>query len=291
MKLGFKGMHPLSEFFFYLFAFAFGLISSHPLCLITGLLCAFFYDFKLRGRKTVDFFIRIIIPLIILSGLINGLVSHFGETVLFNLPWNKPFTLESVIYGIVFSLKASSTLLWLNSFNEVVSSDKIVYLFGKFSPKIALIISMSLRFIPLITEQSSNINTALKGIGASEATLKFTGKIKSAAKRLSVLVSWSLERGIDTSSSMKARGYGLKGRTVYNPYGFSFKDILLIFMLLTGCAAFFLSGKTLTATYNPETLIPFPDIKGFISWTVFTVILLFPLILDFSEEKKWSISV
>lgn len=290
MTLGFRGIHPVTELIFYILTFAFCLISSHPVCLISGVVCALCYDIKLRGNKAVSFFCKVIIPLTVLSGIFNGFVSHYGVTPLFTLPDGNSFTLEAVIYGLIFALRASATLIWLNTFNEIITNDKIIFLFGRISPRTALIISMALRFIPLISSQSEEINSAQKGIGSASASDSFINKIKSASKRLSILVSRTMERGIDTADSMKARGYGLKHRTAYNAYIFSFKDLILILFSVLFTVLFILSDKSLLSTYNPVIKIPFPDAFSVISILIFCLFMLFPLILDISEEKKWSIS-
>ena len=48
---------------------------------------------------------------------------------------------------------------------------------------------------------------------------------------LSILLTNSLESSIETSDSMKARGYGLKGRSSYSIYTFNIYDF--IFMILS----------------------------------------------------------
>lgn len=290
MNIGFKSFHPVTILIFYIFVFAASLTATHPIVLFSVFVCGEIYDIKLRGKKALSFLLKLVLPLGLLSAAINGLFSHFGVTVLFTLPDGNVFTLESVIYGIVFALRASSMLIWIISFNETLTGDKIIFLFGRFSPKIALVISMALRFVPLIMRQSEEINTAEKGIGSGISSGSFIRRIKSASKRLSVLISWSLERGIDTQHSMNARGYGLKGRTSYNAYTFSAKDASAVLLTVTGGVLLMISADTLKALYNPEIIIPFPTITDTLICVFLTILLLLPLIIDIREERKWSIS-
>ncbi len=290
MNIGFRSLHPVTSLLFYIFIFAVSLTASHPAVLILIFVCGTLYNIKLKGKKSLSFLVKLVLPLGIISAVINGLFSHFGETVLFTLPGGNAFTLESVIYGIVFAVRAASMLVWLISFNEILTGDKIIFLFGRFSPKIALIISMALRFIPLIMRQAEEINSAEKGIGGGAASGNFIKRIKSASKRLSVLISWSLERGIDTQHSMNARGYGLKGRTSYNAYSFSYKDIVTLLLTLSGAVFMILSADTLKALYNPEIVVPFPVFSDILILVFIAVLLLLPLIIDIREEQKWSIS-
>lgn len=288
MSTGFRGFHPLTGFTFYILIFVFSLTATHPLCLAAVLLCGLFYDIKLHGRKALTFLIKVVLPFMLLACAFNSIVNPRGETILFTFPWDKPFTLESTVFGLLFSLRAASTLIWLNSFNEIISNEKIIFLFGKLSPRTALIISMALRFIPLIVSQAEEINSAQKGIGSAEASPRFREKLKSGIKRLSILVTWTLERGIDTSDSMTARGFGLRERTHYSRYIFSLRDAFLMLFSVVFIVLFVLTGSSLSCEYFPLISIPVPDIFSVFSLIFFVIFMIFPLIYDTAEEKKWS---
>ena len=288
MSTGFRGFHPLTGFTFYILIFIFSLTATHPLCLAAVLLCGLFYDIKLHGKKALSFLIKIVLPFMLLACIFNGIVNPRGETLLFTFPWDKPFTLESAVFGLIFSLRAASTLIWLNSFNEIISNEKILFLFGKLSPRTALIISMALRFIPLIVSQAEEINSTQRGIGSADAALRFKDKLKSGIKRLSILVTWTLERGIDTSDSMTARGYGLRKRTHYNRYIFSFRDAFLMIFSIACIVLYIFSASSLACEYFPLISIPSPDIFSLFSIILFVVFMLFPIIYDTAEDKKWS---
>ena len=149
---------------------------------------------------------------------------------------------------------------------------------------------MVLRFIPLIRTQSAEIVKAEKGIGNSIEAVGFTGKIKGASRRLSILVSWTLEKGIDTSDSMRARGYGLNGRTSYNSYVFSLRDATVTFVSVMAVIIAFLSKKSISASYNPIIDVPVPDMFSITAIIFFASVLMMPVVLDLREERRWSIS-
>ena len=289
MGTGFKGMHPASTFVFFVFTFVFSMLTSHPLLLGISFFCGFIYDVKLRGKRVVSYFFTALLPLSVLIALFNFLFSHYGVTVLFEIR-GIDFTLESLIYGLIFSVKTTATLLWLDCFNEIVTGDKIIYLFGRVSPKLALVISMVLRFIPLIRAQSEDIANAERGIGIATESGKLRGRLRSTARRLSVLVSWTLERGIDTSDSMSARGYGLRGRTSYNSYVFSVRDAAVLILSVFATIAGMFVNSSLTALYNPKTEIGLPDAFSLVLMLFLAFIMLLPIITDLREERKWSIS-
>lgn len=289
MKIGFRTLHPVTNLIFFLFAFVFCLTNTNPFALSVSFVCGAVYGMKLQKKRIISYILKFILPMILLITAFNGIFSHYGETVLFAVG-NSNFTAEALVYGFVSAVKLASMLLWLESFNENVSNDKITFLFGRFSPRIALIISMVLRFIPLIREQSYEIAKAEKGIGNAPESVGFTGKMRSASRRLSVLVSWTLEKGIDTSDSMRSRGYGLKGRTMYNSYRFTLTDALLTLVSLSAAVLTFVTYKRLYSSYNPVIDIPVTDVFSVVVIVFFAAVLLMPFIVDLREEKKWSTS-
>lgn len=290
MQLGFKSVHPISAFAFFVFAFVLSMTASHPLLLFISFAAGLAYDIKLSGKKAVSFLLKIILPMIFLITVFNGIFSHYGVTVLFKMRGGNNFTLEALVFGFVFSIRTASALLWLDSFNEIITSDKFIFLFGRLSPKTALVISMVLRFIPLIRNQAEEIKNAEKGIGNIPNEKDFIGKIRHGARRLSILISWTLEKGIDSADSMKARGYGLSGRTSYNSYIFSVKDALFLAFSLIASGMFSFVGAKYKANYNPVIDIPMPDVLSLIFIAFVAFVLLLPTLYDLWEERKWSIS-
>ena len=290
MQTGFKSVHPISAFAFYVFAFALSMTASHPFLLAVSFIAGLVYDIKLSGKKAVMFLLKIILPMICLITLFNGIFSHYGVTVLFKMHNGNNFTLEALIYGLVFSIRTASALMWLNSFNEIITSDKFIFLSGRISPKIALVISMVLRFIPLVRSQSEEIKKAEKGVGNLPTDKDFIGKMRHGARRISILISWTLEKGIDSADSMKARGYGLSGRTSYNSYKFALKDTLFTVFTVVACAMLIYVGTSYKANYNPVIEIPMPDALSLSFIILISLVLLTPTFYDLWEDRKWSIS-
>ena len=149
---------------------------------------------------------------------------------------------------------------------------------------------MVLRFIPLVRSQSEEIKKAEKGVGNLPTEKDFIGKIRHGARRLSILISWTLEKGIDSADSMKARGYGLTGRTSFNSYPFTLKDTLFLMFSLIASGMFFFVGTKYKANYNPVIDIPMPDFLSMFLISIIAFVLLLPTLYDLWEERKWSIS-
>ena len=130
MQTGFKSVHPISAFVFFVFAFILSMTASHPLLLAVSFVSGLVYDIKLSDGRSVSFFLKIILPMILLITVFNGVFSHYGVTVLFKMHNGNNFTLEALVFGFVFSIRTASALLWLDSFNEIITSDKFIFLFG-----------------------------------------------------------------------------------------------------------------------------------------------------------------
>ena len=278
-RLGFRSAHPVSALLFFVLAVTASTASTHPLTLGICFCSAAVCDIALQGKKAARLLTRVLLPMLALVSAFNGLYNHYGVTVLFRMRSGNNFTLEALVYGLVFAVKACSAVLWLDLTAEALPSDKVIFLFGRFSPRLALVISMVLRFLPLIRRQAGQINAAQKGLGAvTDGNL--WRRLRAAAHRLSILISWTLERGIDSADSMRARGYGLKGRTQYNRFAFSPLDAALTAVCAAAFALYLLSLKGMPAVYNPVVTVPFPNAAGWLSSAALAAALLFPAISE-----------
>jgi energy-coupling factor transport system permease protein len=173
------------------------------------------------------------IPLMLMIALTNPMFVHKGETILFFLNDN-PVTKEAIVYGAFASMMIMSVFYLCRCYTEIMTSDKFVYLFGRVIPKLSLVLSMILAFIPKLKRKYKEIDEAQKALGIY-ATESYVDKIRSKMRVLSILLTNSLETSVDTADSMRARGYGLKGRTSYAIYRFTASDFTyLAFSIIFG---------------------------------------------------------
>ena len=286
-RTGFRSAHPASALLFFVFAFTVSMASTHPLLLAACFGSAAVCDTALQGRKALRLLLRVLLPMLALITAFNGFYNHYGVTVLFTMPGGNRFTLEALLYGLVFAVKACSAILWLDLMGEVMQSEKVIFLFGRFSPRLALVISMALRFLPLIRRQASVINGAQRGVGAG-VTGNLFQKIRAAAHRLSILVSWTLERGVDTADSMRARGYGLRHRSFYNHFAFSPADAWLTAVTGVAFTLYLVTVKSLGAVYNPVVTVPAPTVLGWIAYGALLAALLWPALSELLSLRRFS---
>jgi energy-coupling factor transport system permease protein len=230
------------------------------------------------------------LPLLIITALLNPLFNHAGGTILTYLPSGNPLTLESTMYGIAAALMLITVIAWFSCFNEVMTSDKFVYLFGRIIPGLSLILSMALRFVPRFKAQIKIISNAQKCVGRDISNGNILRKIKHGVKILSILVTWALENAIETADSMKGRGYGLPGRTAFSIFRFDRRDGYALLYILA-CAAIVIAGTT-TDAYRFRY---FPTIRFY--WSGFSTALVFiaylalgalPIAANKKEEVVWN---
>ncbi len=104
-------------------------------------------------------------PLILLYAGVYASYNHFGVTDLATDFIGNEITLESIVYGLVLGTTAAAFLMMFSCFLAVFSVDKIVYLFGKISPRLSLMLSVALRMFGRVRVRASQIETARRGLG------------------------------------------------------------------------------------------------------------------------------
>ena len=287
MRGGLQAIHPAVSLLYFTAVIVFAMFLMNPVCLTLSLLCSAATAVVLNGRKTVLFALKVILPLALLAIVINPFVNHRGVTVLGYLPWNNPLTLESILFGVASTVMLSSTVLWFSSFHTVMTSDKLVFLFGKTLPALGLMLSMSLRFVPKFNAELREVRNAQRLLFPEKSGL--IPRIKNAVRVLSVMISRALEDSLETADSMKARGYGLKGRTAYSRYRMTGQDwfLLSVTIVLTAAIAVFCFCKTARFRYYPSVTQLKSAADTFIFYGTYAVLLLIPLILTVGEGIRW----
>jgi energy-coupling factor transport system permease protein len=295
----FSSYHPVISLLYFSLVIGLTMFFTHPICLAISLLCAVVYSLHLGGRKALRFGLLYLLPMLIITALINPAFTHQGVTILTYLPNGNPLTLESIVYGVFTGVLLVCVISWFSCFNAVMTSDKFVYLFGRIIPALSLILSMSLRFVPRFAAQIKVISKAQRGIGRDVRTGGIIKRARHGIRILSILITWALENAIDTADSMKSRGYGLRGRTAFSIFRFTRRDkYALVFLLLFG-------GYVLAGAYSGELRFLYYPVIGrpwcsdsrspqepftpylislFAAWFVLAVM---PIFINIKESVKW----
>lgn len=289
MTDAFSKLHPVVNFTFFAFVLVLSMFVMNPVCLALSLVCAFVNAVYLNGIKTVKLCLKFILPMALLIILINPVFNHQGVTIITYFPWDNPLTLESIVYGIASAALLSSVVLWFSVFNSVITSDKLVYLFGRIIPSLSLVLSMALRFVPKFSSQFKNVRNAQRCIGRDISNGSLINRIKNGIRIISIMLSWSMENAIETADSMKSRGFGLKGRTAYSIYKFDRRDLILL--IIVAMLGILVSVSVITGVIDFNY---YPSIKGNITdelalatFFLYGILMLIPTILNAREGIRW----
>ena len=290
MQDRFAKYHPLVNFLYFTLVIGFSMALNHPLAQGISLACAVIYAVQTEGKKAVLFTLRWCLPIMLLTAFVNPAFSHEGITILLYFPNGNPLTLESILYGFSAGFMLAAVLVWFVNFNRVITSDKFVYLFGRISPALSLVLSMTLRFIPKFKAQMINVVEAQRCIGRDISNGSVWSRAKTASTVLSIMITWSLEDAIETADSMKSRGYGLKGRTAFSIYRFDERDKnMMLWLIFCGC--YLLCGSMALAfafRYFPSIRWARLNPITISFYIVYMLLCMTPAILNRVEERKWN---
>lgn len=287
----FGSFHPLSAFVYLLSVAILTMFSTDPVVLAISLVGSAAFCALISKPREILSDIGFYIPLFVLVSLTNPLFSHNGVTPLFFLNGN-PVTLEAILYGIDIAAAAIASLLWFKCFSKIMTSDKILWLFGKTLPKTALVLSMALRFIPLFKRKWREIKNAQTAMGYySERGI--VAKVTGNMRIFSALVTWILENAAGTGASMRARGYGLRGRSHFSIFRFRACDLALL-LTAAGLTGGFIAGTVLGvyrfSFYPSVTALDFSPIS-LIFYGVFAVLALLPAAVEIFRCLYWKLLV
>lgn len=266
MRDAFSECHPVLNFFYFCCVLGFTMFVQHPVFLVISFVGAVAYGVVLNGwKKVLRMNLLVTLPGLLIVALLNPLFNHYGVTPLYYVESSGNWvTLEALVYGLVLGCVMFIVILWFSCYNQVMTSDKFIYIFGKIIPALSLILSMALRLVPRFGKQLQVIRNGQKCSGRDISNAGLLKKAKYGLNILSILVTWALENAIETADSMKSRGYGLKGRTAFSIFYFDKRDkivgaimVALMAIFSYGC----LHGAAF-AQYNPRILLAGIMVQG-----------------------------
>lgn len=286
--MGFEACHPAVNFIFFA-SVLWGAVSfQHPVFLAIGWLCAFAYSVRRAGRKAAVFSL-FLLPLIVIFALYYSAYHHFGVTVLRKNFIDNNMTLESLIYGLVIGLRFATVCMWLEALFSVVSSDKVIYLFGKVSPRLSLFLTILLRFLPRLFREAGRINLARKAVGRGTGQGNLFRRFCNCLGIFSMLITWMISALALESDSMRSRGSLLRGRTAFSIYRFDNRDRAFVISLFT-CITLTLMGVILGSGkmwYNPRIVWRPLNAIGILTAAGYLVLCLMPLGLELWTDYRF----
>ena len=267
--------HPVTAAVYFLSVILITAIVQSPVYSAAALVCSAVFAFRLNG-KTAAKTLAVMFPMVILAVIINLLFSNKGVTELAKLPSGNSITLETLTFSLFTGTMTISLVMWFIGLNKCMTSDKTVYLFGKILPSLALLLSMTLRTVPMFARRAKQTATAQRFVGNDIYEGKLRNRIKSGVHVLSVALTDTLEHSAYAARSMKYRGYGTAKRTAYSIFIFAPTDltITMVTIICTAVIIFlFASGKAYYL-YYPEFVLPMTayDIAADIFWFILCLV-------------------
>lgn len=289
-KDNFGSYNPHLILAFYFLVILGTVLLSHPAITVGSFGSGLLYVFYLRGRRAVKL-LAFVVPVMILGSLLNPLFNHRGANILTYFRGN-PITAEAIAYGIASAFMLGAIIFWFATFNDVITSEKLMHVFGRFAPALTLIFSMVLRFVPRFGRQMKSVAQGQKAVGRDVASGNLKQKIGHGLKIMSIMTTWSLENSVDLADSMKARGYGSGKRSHFAIYRMEGRDVILAIVMLLGLAlitilAAGLLGSQGNMNFYPRLYIERPSATGVVFNLLLVLFFLTPMILNVYEDLKW----
>ena len=173
----FSKYHPAVNLVFFMGAFGFSVMLLHPVYLVSGLFFSTTYYLLLNGRNGWKMIRKLLILLVFLI-IINPLLNTRGNTILFKVI-DRPYTYESLIYGVSVATIFVVMLLWLGCYNKILTGDKFTCLFGNIMPTVSLLLVMVFRMVPNFICKIKQITGARNAIGKGTENGNAKEKIKN----------------------------------------------------------------------------------------------------------------
>ena len=286
--MGFEQCHPAVNFIYFVTVIVGMIVFQHPVFLLISFGSAFLYSVKRNGIKAMIFNL-ILLPLVVLFACYYSSYTHFGVTVLEQNRIGNNMTLESFVYGLVLGCIIVGVMIWFSCVYSVFSSDKVVYLFGKISPRLSLFLSILLRMVPRIKREAKKINTAQCGVGRGCTQGYILVRIKNGFRIVSMLITWTIDSLTMASESMQSRGSMLRGRKAFSIYRFDNRDrayVIGMFACMTITVMAVMLGQT-DVIYDPKLIFPPITRMSYCFYAGYAIFCLMPFGLEIWSEYRY----
>lgn len=285
----FEKCHPAVNLIYYTAVLVFALCFRQPVYLGISCLGALLFALRRNGKRSAILALALV-PAGVLFACFYAGYRHFGSTILFRNFIGNPMTLESLLCGWNLAWAVFALCLWCSSLFSVCTTDKVVYLFGRLSPKFALLFSIALGMLPRLRGQIHRVRTARQGIGLGPGQGSFPRRIRGWFARASMAVTWSVDALLALSDTMASRGARLRGRSAYSIYRFDNRDRTLV-VFLFGCLTLelmaYLLGQT-KVVFDPRILLPPVTALSWVFYGAHLALCLLPTALELAGDWAFS---
>ena len=195
------------------------------------------------------------LPLAGFMFILNPIFYHSGTTVLFSVKGIN-FTLEAFENGLYSALLIICTLLIFTCLGTLLSEEKFLYVFGRFFPKVSLMVSMIFRHFDILSRAYTQTKEMARMNGCYDKDDSLIEKIKTGATVFEAFTGAALEGSIETAYALEAKGYYSKNKTVIKKYRFGVKDAVFIIIISAVFAPCFIKSMLALIPLGLFFLIP-----------------------------------
>jgi len=280
----FSKLHPIICLIYFFTIIFLAMFLMHPILIIISFIGSCTYFARIKSFNKLFKHLKYMLPFFIITGLFNSLFNSQGSTILINI-FNFTITFESVFYGCMSALNLISIITWFSCFNSCFDSGKIMFLFSKFSPSIALLFTSSMRTIESLKQEYSEITKSKILLYGETVNKDFKSKIREAYENILMLISWAFESSIYTSISMRSRGLELPNKTNYSNYSFKLKDIIILILNLSFIinTIFLIINGAIHCEFFPKILISQSSNLTYIFYLFYILFCLLHTLIDSCE--------
>ncbi|AYM02389.1 energy-coupling factor transporter transmembrane component T [Levilactobacillus yiduensis] len=149
-------------------------------------------------------------------------------------------TQTAVLYGLTMALSLGGMILAFVLFNGVITTPKLSYLLFPVVPRLAMLLTISLRMVNLFTQKFRRLVMLQKTRGVVVGEGSWRLRLQKTGQLLRVLLIDSVSSAMETAVLMEARGFGNKKRSHYQTYRWQAMDgafglvTLVMFVLVIG---------------------------------------------------------
>ncbi|MNJ39611.1 Energy-coupling factor transporter transmembrane protein EcfT [compost metagenome] len=232
MVYGFSGLHPGISLIYFAVLLGACMMFQHPIYLLMALLIIVVLLISLDGGRALKKVIKGYLLIALIIFISNPFFSSRGATILFYV-LDRPVTMEAIVYGAIFAVSLLNILLAFVAFNLIVTPEKLLYLLTPIAPRTAFVITVTLRFVPLLTRRLKQIMMIQRVMGYLHPGGNKKQLMREGMETMHTLISWSLEEALQTASSMRARGYGIGRRSSGTQYRMDRRDKVVLWIMIT----------------------------------------------------------
>ena len=179
------------------------MLFEHPLVLAGALLAIVTAGVVARVGREMARGARMALAIGVMITVLNPLLTSEGTTLL--VRGDEVFghrigdvTLEALVYGAAFGLRAAVLIMAFALYSAVVDPDAMLRLFRRVGYRSALTASLATRLVPLLARDASRMSDAAR----------CRPRPPGRAARAKAALSGALDRSVDVAAALEVRGYG-----------------------------------------------------------------------------------